>query len=97
MTVNELGFSWVPKGMPWWKPSEEVTGALKAIGGGLDNPFRVCHEYDRGDPYENIDKLLDVMQYAHEQGTARIGEPLRLNFEADFPQVIEATAPQETN
>ena len=97
MKVEDIGFQWVPKGMPWWKPSEEVTGALKAIGGGLDNPFRVCSEYDRGDPLENVDRTLDLMEYAHKEGERRIGEPLRLSFEADFPQVIEVQAQDQTN
>lgn len=87
-SINDLTFSWVPKGFPWWKPSEEVTGSLKAIGGGLDNPFRVCHEYDRGDPRDNVDRILELMAYAREQGIAKIGEPLQLSFEAEFPQQI---------
>lgn len=89
MSVRDLKYAWIPKGMPWWKPSEEVTGLLKAIGGGLDNPIRGCNEFDRGSPFDNIDATIDVMKYAHEQGIKHLGEPLRLAFEGEFPQTIE--------
>lgn len=80
---------WIPRGMPWWKPSEEVTGTLKAIGGGLDNPERACQEADRGDVYQNIDATIRVMKYAREEGQKHLGEPLQLSFEAEFPNTTE--------
>lgn len=83
-TINDLRFQWVPRGMPWWKPSEEIVGDLKAIAGGLDYPQRVCHQRDRGDVFENIDKTIEVIKYAKERGLAEIGEPLLLNFTAEF-------------
>ncbi|GAB5404307.1 MAG: hypothetical protein Aurels2KO_25380 [Aureliella sp.] len=87
-TIADLTFDWVPKGFPWWKPSEEVVGSLKAIAGGLDNPDRVCQEADRGDVRDNIDRTIQVMKYAHDEGMKHLGEPLRLSFEAEFPQMI---------
>lgn len=87
-TLADLRFRWVPKGFPWWKPSEEVVGSLKAIAGGLDNPIRVCHEFDRGDVFDNIDRTLEVMKYAHDRGIEMLGQPLRLSFEAEFPDQI---------
>lgn len=91
-TVGELEYGWIPRGMPWWKPSEEVVGDLKAIGGALDNPERICRERDRGDVYDNIDATIRVMKYAHEQGIKELGRPLNLSFEGEFPQVIEVSA-----
>ncbi len=84
MTIGDVAFQWVPRGMPWWKPSEEIVGDLKAIAGGLDNPQRICHERDRGDVFDNIDRTIDVIKYAREQGIAELGEPLTLNWEAAF-------------
>ena len=55
---------WVPRGMPWWRPLEEVTANLKAIGGGLTTPQRVCVEADQGDFYENVDEIEKAMKYA---------------------------------
>lgn len=93
MTAYDVAYrftDWIPRGMPWWKPSEEVVGVLKAIGGGLDNPERACQEADRGDVYDNIDATIRVMKYAREQGVLELNEPLKLSFEAEFPPVIEA-------
>jgi capsid protein len=92
MTAWDVAYrftQWVPRGMPWWKPSEEVTGTLKAIGGGLDNPERACQEADRGDVYQNIDATIRVMKYARDEGEKHLGEPLKLSFEAEFPNTTE--------
>ncbi len=92
MTAWDVAYrftDWIARGMPWWKPSEEVVGTLKAIGGGLDNPIRACQEADRGDVFDNIDATIKVMKYARDRGIAELNEPLRLSFEAEFPQVIE--------
>ncbi len=70
--------------MPWWKPSEEIVGDLKAIAGGLSNPQRVCYERDGGDVLANIDASIDVIKYAHDRGMEVSGEPFLLNFEALF-------------
>lgn len=87
-SIGDLGFEWVPLGMPWWKPSEEIAGDLKAIAGGLDSAQRVVKERGRGDIFDNIDDLVEVMKYARDKGQEILGEDLRLNFEADFPPVI---------
>lgn len=98
-SVTEIRYDWIPKGMPWWKPSEEVSASLDAIAGGLDNPVRACEEFDRGDVFENIDRTLDVIQYAREQGTLRLGEPLLLSFEAaarsSAPRTPEPATPAD--
>jgi capsid protein len=83
-TIGDMRFQWVARGMPWWKPSEEIVGDLKAIAGGLDNPQRVCHQRDKGDVYDNIDKTIEVIKYARERGQAELGEVFNLNFEAAF-------------
>lgn len=91
MTVYDIAYrytEWIPRGMPFWKPSEEITGKLKAIGGFLDNPITACQESD-SDVYENIDKTLDVLVYAKEQGLARLGKALEPSFAAEFPNVTE--------
>jgi len=64
---------WVPLGMPWWKPSEEINGNLQAIASGLDNPQRVAKEHGRGDVFDNLDKTHEVIEYARSKG-------MELNF-----------------
>ena len=85
-SIADIKFEWIPRGMPWWKPSEEIVGDIKAIGAGFDNPDRVCRERDRGDPRDNIDATLEIIKYALDQGKVIIGPEYehKLNFSADF-------------
>ena len=64
MTVDQRPWQWVPRLMPWWRPLEEVTAELKAIGGGLSNPYHACMESDQGDFEENIRLIAKAMAYA---------------------------------
>lgn len=85
MTLADIKAEWVPLGMPWWKPSEEIVGDLKAIASGLSNPQRVAKERGTGDVFDNIDQTLEVIRYAREKGDELLGEPFHLNFDVDFP------------
>lgn len=68
--LGTLPIEWVPTGMPWWDPAKEITGDLKAIGAGLDNPQRICKERGRGDFYENVDATAEAIKYAQGKGVA---------------------------
>lgn len=69
-TLGTLPIEWVPTGMPWWDPAKEITGDLKAIGAGLDNPQRICKERGRGDFYENVDQIAEAQKYAESKGVS---------------------------
>ena len=47
VSYDELGWEWVPAGLPWWKPLEEVQAQREAVKGGFGSTPRVCK--DRGD------------------------------------------------
>lgn len=82
MTVEDVAYEWVPRGMPWWKPSEEIVGDLKAIASGLDSPISITKSRGTGDIYRNIDDLSDVLAYARDRGVT-------LNFDpGNFPTTI---------
>jgi capsid protein len=68
MTVGDLQFEWVHRGMPWWDPAKEINGAVAAIKAGLDNPYRICKETGRGEYEENVDAIAKAMAYAREKG-----------------------------
>lgn len=68
MTLRDLDFEWVPKGMPWWDPAKEITGERKAIASGLDNPQRICKERGRGDFFHNVDMIAEAKAYAKAKG-----------------------------
>ncbi len=57
----------------------------------LDNPQRICHERDRGDVFDNIDRTIDVIKYAREQGIAELGEPLVSTGRLRLPVRIHQT------
>jgi capsid protein len=81
MTIADLYWEWVPLGMPWWKPSEEITGDLKAIAAGLTSPQRVCKERGLGDCKDNLRETAEFMRFARDLGQELLDEPIRLNFD----------------
>lgn len=85
MTLGDIKFAWIPRGMPWWKPSEEIVGDLKAIAGGLNNVFSVCNARDT-DFYENVDNNLEAIKYAFDRGKEVMGDDFNfaLNWQAVF-------------
>lgn len=88
MGISDIPFLWVPRGMPWWKPSEEIVGDIKAIAGGMDNIDRVCQERDRGDPRDNVDANLEFLRYVRARAIAVLGPEdgaaYRINWDAVF-------------
>lgn len=96
MALTDVPFLWVPRGMPWWKPSEEIVGDIKAIAGGMDNIDRVCQERDRGDPRDNVDANLEFLRYVAERAKEVLGDEAgaayRINWDAVFaPGTADAT------
>ena len=89
MTLADIRWQWIPKGMPWWKPSEELTADLKAIAAGLTSPQQVCAKNGLGDPFENLRETATYVKFARELGQELIGEPFRLNFDpGPFPSAV---------
>ena len=68
MTLRDVPFEWVSRGMPWWDPAKEIKGDLLAIGAGLDNPYRVCKERGRGEFEDNISQIAKAQQFAETLG-----------------------------
>jgi len=86
MTVADVVFEWIPRGIPWWDRAKEITGDLKAITAGLDNPLDICRDHGSGDFFENIDKTAEAVKYAQEK-LGPLG--MQLNFEP-VPQLAPA-------
>ena len=68
MTIRDLNFEWVHRGMPWWDPAKEINGNVAAIKAGLDNPYRICKEAGRGEFEENVDAIAKANAYAESKG-----------------------------
>ena len=70
LTINDLSFEWVHRGMPWWDPAKEINGSVAAIQAGLDNPYRICKEAGRGEFEDNIDAIARAQEYAASRGVS---------------------------
>ena len=47
------GFEWIPVGVPWWKPGEELDAELRSAGAHLDTYGRIARRHNLGDIYSN--------------------------------------------
>lgn len=66
-TIGDLLWDWVPVGVPWWNPLQEIGAELKSIAGGLDNPQAICRRH--GTRFErNVDKIAEAKAYAQGKG-----------------------------
>jgi hypothetical protein len=64
---DEPAYEWIPQGMPWWKPSEEIQGDLAAIAAGLTTFDRVTRERGTGNVADNIRANAAVMKLARRE------------------------------
>lgn len=89
VSLTDLKWQWIPKGMPWWKPSEELTADLKAIGAGLTSPQQVAAKIGSGDVFDNLRETAEFVKFARELGNELLNEPFRVNFDpGPFPSAI---------
>jgi len=93
MTLRDIPFEWVSRGMPWWDPAKEVRGDLEAISAGLDNPYRVCKERGRGEYEDNILQIAKAQEFAEAQGVnvsfggdEKVQESSEEPIEEDYPE-----------
>lgn len=94
MTVDALRWKWVPRGIPWWKPAEELTTDLMAAAAGLKDFQQICDERGLGIWRENIRQLSSQMKQARADGITLAFQPgklpLILNFDSELPQETAA-------
>ena len=63
MRADDLAWEWVPDGIPWWNPAQQVKGQTMAIGAALTDYQRACREAGT-DFYENVDRIAEQQAYA---------------------------------
>lgn len=84
MTIDDVMFEWVPRGMPWWDPAKEIKGHVQAMKAGLDTPQRICKSSNT-DFYDNVDQLAKAHEYAKSKGV-----------ELEFAMTPEVAQPVES-
>lgn len=68
MSASDLTYEWVPRGVPWWKPSEELDAELKSVAAGIDTPQKICRRHGSGDFYKNLEEIKRAQDAAAELG-----------------------------
>lgn len=61
-------WQWIPEGVPWWSPKDEVGANVAAIEAGLKSRSQVRMETDGDDWRDVIDELAEEKQYMAEKG-----------------------------
>jgi len=57
MRVEDVIFKWVPRGVAWWKPQEELDTALRSVAAGLKSMQDICDEHGFGDYLDNVREI----------------------------------------
>lgn len=68
-TMEDIKFEWVPVGVPWWKPQEELTTELQAVAAGVMDPYTVCKMHGFGDYEDNVRNTLRALKFAQDTAT----------------------------
>lgn len=75
MDISDILWEYVPVGMPWWKPSEEINGDVMAIRAGLTSPQRVVRQRGTGEFYDNVREIAKAQNYARDNGVQLAFDP----------------------
>lgn len=67
-SVRDLKYKWVPRGLPWWKPKEELDTQLAAAAAGLKTMQGICDENDLGIYEDNLATLESEFAMAQSRG-----------------------------
>jgi len=92
MTVGDIAFEWVHRGMPWWDASKEIDGDLAAIGAGLSDPYTICKKRGMGEFEENVRNIKKARDFA-----ASMGVPITFDRAGNKPMPEPAKAVAETS
>lgn len=83
MSIDDLTYKWTPRGVPFWKPTEQLSAGLGRVAAGLTTMQGLCDETGAGLYEENLQNLRHELTKAKELGfelninTARLDVTLR--------------------
>lgn len=66
-SLNDIGWLWIPAGLPWIDPEAETNAEIAQVNGGLDNPIDICRRHG-GNFFHNIDQIAAANKYAADNG-----------------------------
>lgn len=97
MSLGDVNWKWVPRGMPWWNPNEELTVDLMAAAAGLKTLQQICDERGLGIWTDNLQQLQREFARAKELGFTLAFQPAKLPLSLSFAGLNDGnTLPEPT-
>ncbi|GAB5444359.1 MAG: hypothetical protein Fues2KO_47080 [Fuerstiella sp.] len=78
MRIEDVRYRWIPRGVPWWKPKEEIEANLAAVALGWKTNQGVCDENGFGLYAENLKQLARERDEAEKHGFVLSLNPAKL-------------------
>lgn len=93
VTLDQISWVWLHRGMPWLDPLKEIQAEKEAIDACLDNPEDIAQRHGRNF-FDNVDKIAACRAYAESQGV-----PFMTSAQPkeDDDEQIESNAPAGEN
>ena len=67
-TVDDLKWDWIPAGMPWWNPKDEIAGDVLAIQNKLRTRSEIRRERYGDDWRDVVRQLAQEERFLEEMG-----------------------------
>lgn len=67
---SNVGFDWIPDGIPWWDPSKEIAGDIAAVGATLRSRREIRKEKYGDDWFRVVDELAEENAYLASKGVS---------------------------
>lgn len=94
--IDNLTYKWVPRGVPFWKPTEQLSAGLGRVAAGLTTMQGLCDETGSGLFEENLQNLRHELSKAEQLGfrmkinTARLDVTLEDILTAGKPSTAKS-------
>jgi capsid protein len=89
--IDQIYWDWIPAGVPYWNPEQEITGDLMAVEGKLRTRSEIRREKYGDDWRDVVRKLAEERDYLSQYGFDESTEGL-----VSVPVIAEPEVPQET-
>jgi capsid protein len=89
--IDQIYWDWIPAGVPYWNPEQEITGDLMAVEGKLRTRSEIRREKYGDDWRDVVRKLAEERDYLSQYGFDESTEGL-----VSVPVMAEPEVPQET-
>jgi capsid protein len=89
--IDQIYWDWIPAGVPYWNPEQEITGDLMAVEGKLRTRSEIRREKYGDDWRDVVRKLAEERDYLTQYGFDESTEGL-----VSVPVMAEPGVPEET-